>query len=270
MRLAELLSKPPGDEDVQVEGFLVSQRVRRGQHKLIEVGHVIRTIRCRTCGDSRTFMSGAKLSCLVVGERVLSIDAFLKCAACDETVETWFLVVSRDDLHGQAPTLRLERYVANRRESAEWTGPGADDFDDLLERSQLAYEARLGAGAMVYLRKIFETVTMQVAGVAGIPTTRPSGKRKPFRTLLQEVDAEHHIIPTLFAENGYELFSELSEVVHGDATEEMALQKYAPCRSLVRGVLQNVASNDEMRPALELLGMDGHGQASPADGKMDE
>ncbi|WP_158895127.1 hypothetical protein [Amycolatopsis anabasis] len=254
MRLGDLLSKAPDNEEKQIEGFLVGQSVRPGQHKLIESGHIIRTIRCRTCDDDRNFMSGKKVSCLVVGDRVVSIDAFLKCVACDATIETWYLLVSRDGLHEQSPTVRLERYVENRRDMAGRVGLGVGEFDDLLERAQLAFEAKLGAGAMVYLRKIFEAITVQVADVAGISTTTTNGKRKPFRTLLQEVDATRHIIPTAFSSDGYLLFSELSEIVHGDSSEELALQKYDPCRKLVIGIIQNVASDQEMKRAIKDLG----------------
>ncbi len=199
-------------------------------------------------------MSGKKLSCLGVGGRVVSIDACLKCLVCQATVEAWFLVVSRDELYEQAPTVRLERYVDNRRGRASRVGVGSDEFDDLLERAQLAYEENLGAGAMIYLRKIFESLTKQVADVAGISINLSNGRRKPFFNLLQEVDAEHHIIPPAFSNNGYKLFSELSDVVHGDSSEEVALQKYDPCRSLVIGIIRNVASDQEMKQAIDALG----------------
>lgn len=268
MRLSDLLSRAPANEEAQVEGFLGGRRMGWGQHRSIEVGRVALNFRCKPCADVRTFMSGDKLSCLVVAERIVSIDTCLKCPACGSAVETWFLVVSRDSLYDQAPTVRLERYVENRRGIVRRIGAGAGEFDDLLERSQLAYEERLGAGSMVYLRKIFEALTKQVADVAGISTTRTNGSRRPFRELLQEVDAQHHIIPLAFSSDGYKLFSELSEVVHGDSSEDVALQKYRPCRSLVIGVIQNVASNQQMRQAIDDLGWNVDGIDSPPNGEM--
>lgn len=256
MRLSDLLSKAPANDEAQVEGFLGGRKIGWGQHRTIQVGKVALNFRCKPCADVRTFMSGEKLSCLVAGERVVSIDACLKCPACGAVVEAWFLVVSRDSLHEQAPVVRLERYVENRRGVASRLGLGAGGFDDLLERAQLAYEEQLGAGSMVYLRKIFEALTMEVAQVADMPTSRPSGKRKPFRELLEEVDAAHHIIPPAFANDGYKLFSELSKVIHGDSTEEVALEKYLPCRSLIVGVINNVVGNNEMKQAIDALGWD--------------
>ncbi|WP_410628427.1 hypothetical protein [Amycolatopsis sp. cmx-8-4] len=267
MRLGDLLSKAPAKEEAQVEGFLNGRGLSWGQHKTIDAGQVFLNFLCKSCGVVRTFMSSKKLSCLGVGDRVVSIDACLKCAACGAIVEAWFLVVSRDELHEQAPIVRLERYVDNRRDRASRIGVGAGGFDDLLERAQLAYEEQLGAGAMVYLRKIFEVLTKQVATVAQISTTENSGHRKSFRKLLKEVDEEHHIIPSAFSSDGYKLFSELSEIVHGDSNEEVALQKYHPCRSLVVGIIQNVASDQEMKRAIKDLGWNVTGLDMPTSGE---
>lgn len=256
MRLSDLLSRAPEQDEAQVEGFLGARRMGWGKHKVIEVGKVAINFKCKPCGDVRTYLSGDKLSCLVVGDRVVSIDACLRCPACNAVVEAWFLVVSRDNLYDQAPVVRLERYVENRRGVASRLGIGAGAFDDLLERAQLAYEQQLGAGSMIYLRKIFEALTLEVARVAGMPTTGNNGKRKPFRQLLEQVDAAHRIIPPAFANDGYHLFSELSEVIHGESTDEVALEKYLPCRSLIIGVINNVAGNNEMRQAIDALGWD--------------
>jgi hypothetical protein len=135
-------------------------------------------------------------------------------------------------------------------------GSGTGEFADLLERAEVAYEDHLGAGSMIYLRKLFEAITTQVADVAGIPTRTSSGKRKPFRELLETVDRQHHIIPARFSRNGYTLFIELSEVIHGDSSEDEALRKYRPCRQLILGVVDNFRSDHEMARAIDVLGWD--------------
>lgn len=269
MRLSDLLSRAPANEEAQVEGFLGANPMGWGRHKTIEVGRVALNFRCKACSDVRTFMSGDKLSCLVVGDRVVSIDACLKCPSCQAAVEAWFLVVSRDSLYERAPTVRLERYVENRRGLASRLGIGAGGFDDLLERSQVAYEAQLGAGSMVYLRKIFEVLTYEVAAVAQISVKGRKGGRKPFRDVLEEVDATHHIIPTAFSRDGYKLFSELSNIVHGGTSEDVALEKYQPCRSLVIGVIQNVVRNEEMKQAIDTLGWNIANLQVSASGEID-
>lgn len=256
MRLSDVLNKAPDTSRTQVENFLGTRRVGWGQSKKIEVGTVVHNFYCRKCSDLRTYNSGSSLSCLVAGEQLVSIDATFKCPTCPSTVEAWYLVASEGDLYTQAPVVYLERYTENRHDSVRGAEVAGGDFDDLLECARTAYENKLGAGAMVYLRKIFEAITTEVANVAGIPTTKPSGRPRPFRELLQEVDGQHHIIPLRFSSNGYTLFSELSGVIHGDSNEEKALLKYSPCRQLVLSVINNVNSNDDIASAIDALGWD--------------
>ncbi|WP_282005513.1 hypothetical protein [Propioniciclava sinopodophylli] len=184
----------------------------------------------------------------------MSIDAALRCSACRSSAEAWFLVGCGDDLFSQAPSVHLERYTENRRDTASVRGYGGEQVDDLLERAQIAFDDRLGAGAMIYLRKIFESVTAQAAIATGISTKLSNGRRKSFKALLEEVDAQRHIIPSEFSSNGYMLFSELSEVIHGDAEETEALSKYVPCRSLVVGIVRNIQNNQEIARAVLDLG----------------
>ena len=117
-------------------------------------------------------MSGDELSYLVAGECTVSIDVTLRCPICESPVETWFLVACDEDFYAQAPVVHLERYTENLRESASRVGAGFGQFEDLLERAQIAYEDHLGVGSMIYLRKIYEAITTEVATVAGISTTR--------------------------------------------------------------------------------------------------
>lgn len=264
MRLSELLSKAPLKTEAQVERFLGRTaddadseiEVAPGYHEMVDVGRVLVNFLCRKCDDSRTFSSGDRLSCLVVSERVVSIDAVLKCIGCDARVEAWFLVTSRNGLTAQAPIVRLVRYVDNRRDDVGRLGAqaGASDLNELLERAQVAHEHQLGLGSMVYLRIIFETLTKQAAVVAGVALSGSNGGRKSFKSILKEVDELRHIIPPAFSTDGYKLYSELSEIVHGNSTEAMALEKFKPCESLVLGVIRNIEGDHDMRRAVEDLG----------------
>ena len=107
---------------------------------------------------------------------------------------------------------------------------------------------------MIYLRKIFEMTTSQAAAATGIATKAPNGRRKPFKVLLEEVDKTCHIIPPEFSSNGYTLFAELSEVIHGDSDEFEALRKYKSCQRLVFGIVDNIRNNQEMAQAIASLG----------------
>jgi hypothetical protein len=252
MRLPEVLSKAPDTSNFQVENFLGSRKLGWGQHKKINAGKIIRNYSCRTCGDIRTYFSGDSLSCLVTGDRTVSIDATLRCSACRASTEAWFLVGCEDDLFSPAPVVHLERFTENRRDSAGVVG--TEEIDDLFLRARIAFDDHLGAGAMIYLRKSFEMTTLRTAMAIGVATHGAKGKRKNFRDLLQEVDAESQIIPTQFSSNGYRLFSELSGVIHGDSDEAEALSKYKPCRQLVYGIVSNVRNKAEFAQAMDALG----------------
>lgn len=265
MRLSEVLNRAPDTSRTQVEGFLGAKKLGWGKHKSIAVGRVIRNLYCRECGDVRSFISGDVLSCLMTGERSVSIDVTLRCPACESPMEAWFLVGCTDDFFAQTPMVHLERFTENRRDVAGSPGVHTGQLDELFERAQIAFDDHLGAGSMIYLRKVFEMVTSQTAAAAGIATKLANGKRKTFRGLLEEVDATKHIIPQEFSDNGYQLFSELSEVIHGDSDEGVALSKYEPCRKLVLGVLTNVRNNQEMAQAIASLGW-GEGALAHASG----
>lgn len=256
MRLSDVLSKAPDTAAAQVEGFLGTRRIGWGQHKKIRVGRVALNFFCRKCSAIRTFMSGDELSCLIAAVHTVSIDVTLKCVVCESPVETWFLVACEGDFYAQAPIVHLERYTENLRGSVSRVGAGSGQFGELLERAQTAYADHLGAGSMIYLRKIFEAITTEVANIANISVTMPGGRRKPFRVLLEEVDRQHHIIPLRFASNGYRLFSELSDVIHGSSSEEEALRKYLPCRQLTISVVDNVRNDHNMALAIDALGWD--------------
>jgi len=232
VRLSDVLNKAPDTSRAQVEGFLGTRRLRWGQHKTIEVGKVFRNYFCRKCHADRTFLSADVLSCLIAGERTVSIDVALRCIACESPMEAWFLVGTDDDLLARSVVVHLERFTENRRDSAGRPGAQAGLIDDLFERAQIAFEDGLGAGALIYLRKIFEAVTAETAGV----------------------DRTSHIVPEEFSKDGYRLFSELSDVIHGDADEAVALIKYDPCRQLVLGIVNNVKTKQAMRTAAATLG----------------
>ncbi|WP_441962368.1 hypothetical protein [Mycolicibacterium houstonense] len=252
--MSDVLSKAPDMTPAQIEGFLGDRPLAWGRHKKIRVGKVFLNFYCRRCDDQRTFESRDELSCLGLSERSVSIDTTLRCTACQASVEAWFLVCSDGDISGRAPTVRVERYTENLRDCADRVGTTAGQFAELLRCAQLAFEAQLGAGSMIYLRKIFESITYEVAQIQGIATRGRKDGRRPFREILQEVDKARHIIPHRFTSNGYQLFSELSEVIHGNSSEEDALLKYRPCRQLVVGVVEEVNRDNVFAKAIEELG----------------
>ena len=267
MRLAELLNRAPDTAPRQVESFWGSaadwdgdfddalEALPWGYHEEISVGRVVRNHLCLHCRDIRSFVSSERLSCLVVGERAISIDVPLRCSGCEATAEAWFIVGSNNDLLAPSPEMYLQRFSENRRDVARESSLDFNDqVDDLLERAQIAFDDGLGAGSMVYLRKVFEILTVQAGKATGVYSKTEKGKRKRFGDFLKEVDQKSGIIPGEFSENRYLLFSELSDVMHGSADEREALSKYSPCRRLVIGIVDNIRNNNEMSQAVAALG----------------
>lgn len=116
-----------------------------------------------------------------------------------------------------------------------------------------------GAGAVIYLRKVFERVTSEVAKASNISTTYVNSngkeKRKTFKKLLTEVDTKCAIVPIEFSNNRYKLFGRLSDVVHGEYNEEIALEKFSAFYRLVTGIIENVKSKEEFQSAQQALGL---------------
>lgn len=154
---------------------------------------------CVECEDLRTFTSQGNLTCIFVNKQLISIDTVLTCG-CGTDAQVWFLVES-EKLSDQA-AINTCKY---------------GDYTMLLNKAEKAYREGLGAGAIVYLRKAFEKITIDTARISGIEyESYPEGNPKNFSKLLRKVDTQCSIIPREFAADGYRLFRELSTVVHGE------------------------------------------------------
>ncbi|SCP99558.1 hypothetical protein [Anaerobium acetethylicum] len=260
MRLSDILSKAPQKEFVQIDGFLVNKKGNMGQQVSLSVGNVMLNYFCSRCDDVRTFTSRGNICCVFANKQIVSIDCVMTCG-CGTSVQVWFLVESDDDICGQTPRVRILKRSERLSDLVKINDAKYGDFSELLEKSGRANRDQLGAGAMVYLRKIFEQITLKTAKAAEISTTNVKGKRKTFKDLLKEVDNQCSIIPREFSENGYMLFSELSEIVHGEYNEELALLKYESLHRLIVGVLDNVKNNEELMNAIGSLGWNDGGES---------
>lgn len=259
MRLSDILSRPLTAEFKQVEGFL-KKNIGFGKHRKITVGKVLMNFFCKQCDDLRTFSSGNDLSCVGISDHLISIDCVLKCSGdCNLSVMVWFLVDCQNSIYSQTPNVRILTRREKLSEMILRSKGQYDDFSDLLERAERAYYDDLGAGAIVYLRKILEQVTTQVATAANINIKRSNNARRPFKDLLDDVDKKCSVIPKEFSENGYKLFKELSSVIHGDYDEQLGLKKYKSFYRLVIGILDNVKNNRELMSTIDSLGWNDKG-----------
>ncbi len=258
MRLSDVLSKPPKQDYLQVDGFLLNKRGNIGQQIPLSVGDVMLNYYCTRCEDVRTFISKGKLCCVFVNKHIVSIDCVMRCG-CDTDVQAWFLIECEDDIRGQEPKIRILKRSENLSDLVKINDERYGEFSSLLDMAERAYRDKLGAGSIVYLRKIFERITVQAADAANISKKKRNGHRKPFHNLLEEVDKQCSIIPKEFSANGYKLFGEMSDIVHGEFDEQEGLKKYEPFRRLVVGIIDNIRNNSEMMAAIGSLGWNEEG-----------
>lgn len=261
MRLSDVLSKPPTPEFKQIEGFLDGKSLPAGKSKKIKVGKAAWNFHCKECEEIRTFTSSEELFCIGVNEHLVSIDCVLHCH-CGSSVQIWFLVDCDGDIHSHTPEVRVLKRSEKLSHTVAINKEQYGDFSELLEKAQRAYREGLGAGAVVYLRKIFEQITTQTATASGISILTARRKPKTFKALLTEVDEQCSIIPQEFSANGYRLFGELSDVIHGEYDEELALSKFDSLHRLVVGILDKVKANRELMAAIGELGWDDEGGES--------
>ena len=60
MRLSDVLSKPPQNEYLQVDGFLQGKKGSIGQQVTLSVGNIALNYFCSRCDDLRTYYSKRK------------------------------------------------------------------------------------------------------------------------------------------------------------------------------------------------------------------
>lgn len=253
MRLSDVLSKPPTKQYVQVDSFLQNKKGKMGQEVKVSVGKVALNYFCKNCDDLRTFYSKEDLSIIFGNKHLISIDCILTCG-CGEIIPVWFLVESNNDITGQAPQIRILKKSEKLIRATRTDRLRYKEFSELLDKAEQSYNEELYAGAIVYLRKVFEKITIESANAMNIEYSKyENGNPKNFFELLTKVDKKCSIIPKEFSKNGYKLFRELSSVIHGEYDENIGLIKFEPLYRLVVGILENVKNHKEIMEALEKL-----------------
>lgn len=253
MRLSEVLSREPSNEFTQIEGFLDNKKLKFGKQRKIKIGKVALNYRCLTCSDQRTFWSEDEMYCLGVDNNTVSIDLNLRCN-CGTDIQMWFLLESENEISSYAPNIKILKKSERLGNKASKNLLAYGEQSINLVKADHAFREKLGAGSMVYLRIIYESVTKEVANNIGIPTTTDKGKKINFAKILEDVDKEQKIIPTEFSANKYNLFGTLSEIIHGNSNEELALSKYESSRRLIVGILDNIKGNEEINKAVMNFG----------------
>jgi hypothetical protein len=233
--------------------------LQNGDFVEIDAGRIALNFYCKKCEDSRTFMSPDRLHALIINENLISIDAFLQCPICKTEIQVWFLLEVKDMFTEEPKVKILKRTEKLSKNVSELRENSFGIYTDLLEKAMRASREGFGAGAIIYLRKVFEQVTSEAAKASNISTTYINSngkeKRKNFKDLLTEVDTKCAIVPIEFSNNRYKLFGKLSDVVHGEYDEEIALEKFSAFYRLVTGIIENIKSKEEFRSAQQALGL---------------
>lgn len=233
--------------------------LQNGDFVEIDAGRIALNFYCKKCEDSRTFMSPDRLHALIINENLISIDAFLQCPVCKTEIQVWFLLEVKDMFTEEPKVKILKRTEKLSKNVSELRENSFGIYTDLLEKAMRASREGFGAGTIIYLRKVFEQVTSEAAKASNISTTYINSngkeKRKNFKDLLTEVDTKCAIVPIEFSNNRYKLFGKLSDVVHGEYDEEIALEKFSAFYRLVTGIIENIKSKEEFQSAQQALGL---------------
>lgn len=254
MRLGDYLSREHSVQYEQVEKFIEGRIPALGRPRKINIGQIARNFLCKKCDDIRTFMSSDNIQMIRITDSMISIDVRLACPACHESVAVWFLVDIDGDIASLAPKVRLLKRNVKYTDSVSPPKDKYGEYSESLTKADIAFQEGLGAGAVVYLRKIFENVMNEVADKNGINILNRNGGKLPFKTALDRVCARVDFIPQEFSNDGYKLFGELSNLVHGEFDEQEALTKYPALSRLVVGVLEKQKNREEIDTAKTLLG----------------
>lgn len=236
--------------------------VSSGDFIEIQIGTINLPFYSTICQDTNSFISPKKLHCLIINEKMISIDCQLKCTdfdkenakcqKCNPYIQAWFLIEA-DDIFANTPNVNLVKQNFKLPENIKLSIEIEDKYSEWLAKAEIAHKERLGAGAIIYLRSVFERITHEVGLNAGVKIRNKNGKILNFREVLQRVDSECSIIPSIYAKNGYDLFSKLSEIAHGNSDEMTALKEYEPLRRLVIGIIENVRrKNEEIKNNAEI------------------
>lgn len=254
-------------EDVHLISF--------GDFLEIQIGTITLPFYSTICKDSVSFVSPKKLHCLIINDKMISIDCQLQCMDydennplcknCNHSVQAWFLIEA-DNIYALSPNVNVIKQNFKLPDDIKYPVEIEDKYSEWLEKAEIAYKERLGAGAVIYLRTILEQITIEVGNNAGVEIYKPSGAIKPFEQVIKAVDERCSIIPVIYSDNGYELFRRLSNIAHGKSDEDTALKEYKPLRRLVEGVIENIKkkddeikNNSEIRKALDAIGFSSGG-----------
>lgn len=247
MRLSDVLSKDISSKFVQVDNFFGYRKSQMGKSKKINIGTVALNFFCEKCDGYRTFYSRYKVDCIYINEKKANINCML-FDKCNTFVVVGFLIEIENSITDNLPEVRILKKYINKFDNVKLINNIYGEYTDKLERANIAFNANLGAGSIIYLRKVFELIIEKAREEAGISKYKDENenKRKTFKELLKEVNKKCNIIPEEFSKNKYDLFSKLSDIIHGEYNENSAIEKFDAFYRLITGILDNIKNREEL------------------------
>lgn len=255
------------DEENRIE-------LNEGDFIEIAIGKIFFPLYSSLCDDTVLFNSPSKLHCLIISNKMISIDCQMKCddynpknprcSQCVPYVQAWFLV-EMDDVFSNQPTVKAIKKNYKMPPHIKLPVETEDKYTVWLARAEMAYNERLGAGAAIYLRAVFESLVHEIGEENGIEKTFINKwnkeQYKNFEQYLISVDSVCKIIPEQYSQNGYEIFRKLSNIAHGNSDEDTALAEFTALKCLVVAIVENVKrkraeikNNQEIQKALKAIG----------------
>lgn len=255
--------------------------IKKGDFIELDIGRINLPFYSSKCQDTISFKSNQLLHCLIISDKMISIDCNLtcdnrnerspRCQSCNCNVQSWFLIEA-NNIFSNSPNVKLLKTSHKLSKDLKLHIEVGDKYKEWFSKADIAYKERLGAGSIIYLRSIFEKITLEVGTEINDMIRNRQGdiidiNRLTFRDLLKKVDEVYPIIPAIYSENGYELFEQLSEIAHGNSDEQTALDKFESLRRLVKSVVDNVnlkkqeiVNNIEITNALNKIGISTGGE----------
>jgi predicted RNA-binding Zn-ribbon protein involved in translation (DUF1610 family) len=180
-----------------------------------------------------------------------TITAQLTCPTCGELVYICYLVEEHVHFNTQQLYNEIEEYRVQK--IGEYPNQEASRLlvlskyaqcfpaeYDSLSQAERAYNASLGTGAIVYIRKAYETLLCGIIDKANIQ--RPTN----FRDTLRKANETEHIVPAVLTDKAYGLFGELSDIVHGDTDDSIGMERYKDFRDVFLLILDNIMEQERM------------------------
>jgi hypothetical protein len=174
----------------------------------------------------------------------------LKCPACNSLVYVCYAVEFNrkqggirnvfDEANREPDKYRVQKigeYPSQETSRLQTLSKYKKDFPneyDFLINAERAFYADLGAGAIIYLRKAYETLIYNLIDDMGI--NRPL----QFRQALEIADNAASFIPVKLKDRAYGLFGEMSDAVHGEADDLFGFNQYELLRDVFKMILDNL------------------------------